>query len=603
MSKIEAGKLRLEELPFAVEELLQEAVRTLAVKAHQKDLELICEVASEIPPWISGDPGRLRQVVLNLVGNAIKFSNAGEIVLRVTPQELTDQFATLHFEVQDTGIGVSPEKQGVIFETFGQADVSTTRKYGGTGLGLAISSQIVHMMNGRIWVESEVGHGSTFHFTGRFAKATPPSITEDLPDSSVLAGVNALVIDDNPTSRRVLDAILRTWNVRPTLTENGTMGLIELETSGKRSEPYRLVLLDAQMPGMDGFEVAAKIQGRSDVAGATILMLTSGGQFAEAERGRKLGIQTFLVKPIRRSELLNAMLRALGHDTRPYPEKTCTNHAQVPGRKLRILLAEDNSVNQQLVVSVLGKEGHTVVVARDGREAVRLHAQDRFDLVLMDVQMPEVNGLDATRQIRNAEQRTGEHIPIIAMTAHAMKSDRERCLAAGMDGYLAKPIVKAELYRTIASRQQDLGAEPDALGAASAAVPSETKAEGDGGNTPQEPSTGVLDKGSALERLGGDKELLFDICGTFLEESPHLLQSVQEAVHDGRAEDVHRLAHTLKGSVSVFGAQKAADAAFRLETIGKNKNLEQAEEALAALTQEMGRLNPEITTLSRQLRS
>jgi signal transduction histidine kinase/CheY-like chemotaxis protein len=597
MSKIEAGKLRLEELPFAVEELLEEATRTLAIKAHQKGLELVCEVASGIPPWVSGDPGRLRQVVLNLVGNAIKFTDAGEIVLRVTPQEIADQSVILHFEVQDTGIGISREKQVIIFEAFRQADVSTTRKYGGTGLGLAISSQIVHMMNGRIWVESEAGQGSTFHFTVRFANAKTPSTTGDRTDSSVLAGVNALVIEDNPTNRRVVDAMLRAWNVRPTLTENGRMGLMELENSEKRGEPYRLVLLDARMPGLDGFEVAAKIQGRPEVADATIMMLTPGGQFAEAERGRKVGIRNFLVKPIRRSELLDAVLRALGHDTHSHAGSVRESNVQVPGRKLRILLAEDNSVNQQLVVSVLGKEGHTVEVARDGREAVRLHAQDRFDLILMDVQMPEMNGLEATRQIRSAEQGTGKHVPIIAITAHAMKSDRERCLATGMDGYLAKPIVKAELFRAIGGRQQGLQGEPEAEG------PPPSVPVLDGGGPPQKTSTGVLDGNSALELLGGDKELLSDVCGTFLEESPQLLRSVQEAVREGRAEDVHRLAHTLKGSVSVFGAQRAAQAALRLETIGRSKDLAQAEEALAALTQEMVLLQPEVTTLGRQLRS
>jgi signal transduction histidine kinase/DNA-binding response OmpR family regulator len=598
MSKIEAGKLHLEQLPFALEELLDGAMRTLAVKAHQKRLELVCEVAPGIPAWVAGDSGRLRQVVLNLVGNAIKFTEAGEIVVRVTPQEITDQHVILHFEVQDTGIGVPPDKQGVIFETFGQADVSTTRKYGGTGLGLAISSQIVHMMNGQIWVESGASRGSTFHFTACFAKAEEAPPLENYATPPLLAGISTLVIDDNSTHRRVLDSMLRAWNMRPVLTDNGRAGLMELEAARKRGEPYRLVLLDAQMPDMDGFEVAAKIQGQSEFAGAIIMMLTSGGQFTEGERCRKLNIPAFLVKPIRRSELLDALLCALGHDVNPHSDTACEDAKPAPGRKLRILLAEDNSVNQRLVVAMLGKEGHTVQVAHDGREAVRFHAQDKFDLILMDVQMPEVNGLEATKQIRSAEQRTGMHTPIIAMTAHAMKSDRERCLAAGMDAYLAKPVGKAELFHTIRCRQRDFAGQPEA-----ALAPPSTLALDGGPEPSQAPSTAVLDENSALELLGGDKELLSDICGTFLEESPQLLQSVQEAVRDGRAEDVHRLAHTLKGSVVVFGAQRAADAALRLEQIGKSKNLEQAEEALAALTQEMARLQPEVTTLGQQLRS
>jgi signal transduction histidine kinase/DNA-binding response OmpR family regulator len=603
MSKIEAGKLQLEEMSFAVDELLEEAMRALALKAHQKGLELVCAVSPDIPSWVSGDPGRLRQVVLNLVGNAIKFTDAGEIVLRVTPQENADHSVVLHFEVQDTGIGISPEKHRVIFETFGQADVSTTRKYGGTGLGLAISAQIVLMMNGRIWVESGAGRGSTFHFTARFAKAEVPAISERHADSAALAGINVLVIDDNATNRRVLDAMLRAWNMRPTLTENGRVGLTELQKSAKSGKPYPLVLLDAQMPGMDGFEVATRIQADPAQDGVIIMMLSSGGQFTEAEWSRQPGVQASLVKPIRRLELLDAMLRALGHAPRSPLGASHASQAQALGRELRILLAEDNPVNQHLVVSVLGKEGHHVEIARDGREAVQLHAQDPFDIILMDVQMPEMNGLEATLQIRNAEQRTGKHIPIIAMTAHAMLSDRERCLAAGMDRYLAKPVVKADLLRVLASHLPNLKAEaaappPPLKMSTTDNTPTATPA-----STTNATPAAVLDGDSALELLGGDKELLSDVCGTFLEESPRLLQSVQEAVHRGRAEDIHRLAHTLKGSVSVFGAQRAVDAALRLEAIGKSKNLEQAEEALAALTDEMALLQPEVSTLGRTLRS
>jgi CheY-like chemotaxis protein len=465
-SKIEADRLEMETVRFALGELLDEVAGTVALSAHNKHLELICEFAPEVPAWVIGDCGRLRQVLLNLVGNAIKFTESGEIVIRASVEEDLGERSRLHFVVQDTGIGIPANKQAEIFEPFRQADVSSTRKYGGTGLGLAICSQIVRLMGGRIWVESEPGRGSQFHFTALFAKAEASEAERGQAEISALDGVNVLVIDDNATNRRLLELILRGWHTNPTMVDNGATGLHEMKIAAEWGNPYGLVLLDAQMPGMDGFEVAAAIQACPQLNGAIVMMLTSSEQFGDAARCRQAGVHSYLIKPIRRSELLHAILRVLGI-SEALPHCAANTFAGLPpspaaanigctalastNPKLRILVAEDNLINRHLAMRLLQGEGHTVVIATNGREAVRMHAEAEFDLIVMDVEMPEMDGFEATREIRRAESAMDKHIPIIAMTAHAMKGDQQRCLAGGMDFYVSKPVRKADLLATISA--------------------------------------------------------------------------------------------------------------------------------------------------------
>ncbi|MGH9362390.1 MAG: response regulator, partial [Thermoanaerobaculia bacterium] len=430
-SKIEAGKLELEMLDFDLREALEDAMAMLAARAHKKGLELLDDVAADVPDALQGDLHRLRQVVVNLIGNAIKFTEQGEVVLRVERDPAPDPIDPvpdgdwLHFSVRDTGIGISPEQQTRMFQAFTQADTSTTRKYGGTGLGLAISARIVERMGGRIWLESEPGRGSTFHFTARFGRAraapTLRAVRAELRDLRVL------VVDDNATNRRILQGMLSNWGMRPTLADGGRAALSALERAREEGEPFAVILLDAMMPEMDGFTLAEQIKLGSQ-AGATLMMLSSAGRREDAERCRALGVAAFLGKPIRQSILLDALMTALA----PAPGEAARleEPALRPSRpSLRLLLAEDNVVNQRLAMSLLEKRGHHVVAADNGREALAALSGGTFDAVLMDVQMPEMDGLEATAAIRAGEQQSGAHIPIIAMTAHAMKGDRERCLA------------------------------------------------------------------------------------------------------------------------------------------------------------------------------
>jgi two-component system sensor histidine kinase/response regulator len=445
-SKIEAGKLTLDPTEFNLQDALTNTLRSLSVRASQKNLELVWGTGRGVPERVFGDAGRLRQVIVNLVGNGIKFTEHGEVAVLVRVQSQQDQSILLHFSVRDTGIGVAPERQKAIFEAFTQADSSMTRRFGGTGLGLSISSRLVKMMGGEIWLESDLGKGSTFHFTTRLG-LTKASQAECAPKEVInLRGLNVLVVDDNSTNRKILNAMLTHWLMQPTIASSGKEGLAILEKAASAGTPFPLILLDAQMPEMDGFRLAEHIKQNPKLAGATIMMLTSAGQRGDAARCRELGIAVYLIKPIRQSELLEAILAALGMPIRKERPSVITRHTlRENRRKLQILLAEDNIVNQQLALRLLEKRGHTVTMAADGGEALSLLKKSPFDLVLMDVQMPVMDGFQATEAIRQGEKNTGGHIPIIAMTAHAMEGDRERCLAAGMDAYISKPINGNEL--------------------------------------------------------------------------------------------------------------------------------------------------------------
>jgi|SRR5580700_98396 two-component system sensor histidine kinase/response regulator len=463
-SKIEAGKIDLETIDFNVRDCLELTLKTLALRAGEKRLELLCEVALNVPELMNGDSNRLRQVVTNLVVNAIKFTEGGEIALTVQTMTEAAHNCILQFTVSDTGIGIPKEKQKSIFDSFSQADASTTRKYGGTGLGLTISARLVALMGGKIWVESEPGRGSAFHFT------MPLGIADDLETKIVnvvppeFRDVKILVVDDNRTNRRILDGMLKRWKMKPTLVEGGEGALAELCAAGEAGNPYRLVLADMHMPGMDGFGLVDRIRQSPELSTATIMMFNSAGRPGDAARRLESGIAAYLLKPIRQSELRQAIARVLGADQQEGPILPITwsssEDSRGPEASLRVLVVEDNPVNQLLLVRLLEKRGHDVQVVVNGLEALQAVKKETFDLVLMDVQMPEMGGMEATVAIRQNEKSGRLHTPIIALTASTTKGDRDKCLASGMDGYLAKPIrtleLDALLARHIAHRMEQV---------------------------------------------------------------------------------------------------------------------------------------------------
>jgi two-component system sensor histidine kinase/response regulator len=551
-SKIEAGKLDLDTTTFALRDHLEETARSFAVSAATKGLELVCDIRPEVPHDVVGDPTRLRQVIVNLLGNAIKFTDRGEVVLHVEVEGKENQNLTLHFAIQDSGIGISKDKQSLIFEAFAQADSSSRRKYGGTGLGLTISSRLVEMMGGRIWVESEAGHGSTFHFTALFQLPQKSVIRKERDSQATLDNIHVLVVDDNPTNRRILERTLSQWGMRPTLTDSGWTALAALKRSKEQGDPVSLLLLDAQMPGMDGFSLAAKIQQDPNLPTSTVMMLTSGGQRGDAGRCREVGISAYLTKPVRQVELREAILKVLGMREKTEDQKLVTRHSlREARRQLRVLLAEDNPINRELAVRLLSKRGHSVTVAANGKQAVAAVESESFDVVLMDVQMPEMDGFEATAAIRELEKARDKHTPIIAMTAHAMKGDRERCLAAGMDAYISKPIQFDELLEVTESFVDFVPAL-------------------------EEPPEEAWDSELALARVGGDQVLLADVAKIFCEQSPKLLAAVQTAIAKESLVDLRRAAHSLRSAIVTFSAQGASDAAAKLEEFSRPEDFEQA---------------------------
>jgi two-component system, sensor histidine kinase and response regulator len=582
-SKIEAGKLHLEEVDFDLRDSLGDTMKTLALRAQQKGLELACFIPRDVPDRVAGDPGRLRQVVVNLVGNAIKFTERGEVVVRVENAAQGPDGAFLHFAVQDTGIGIHKEKQQAIFNAFEQADASTTRRYGGTGLGLAISSRLVSLMGGRIWVESTPGQGSTFHFTARLGLPKGPALSRVMGRPATLRGLPVLVVDDNATNRRILEEVLSNWGMEPTLVDNGRAALDEMRRVAAAGKPFPLVLLDVMMPEMDGFTLAEHIKRHPELVGTPILMLSSSDRRADSTRCKELGIATYLTKPVKQSELLDAILTAVGTLPSPAPAAAAPGGPHEPPREsarpLRILLAEDNAVNQKLAVRLLEKQGHTVAVADTGAAALAALEHATFDLLLMDLQMPEMDGFEATALIRTREKTTGRRLPIVAMTAHAMKGDRERCLGAGMDGYISKPIHAQELFETIANLPPR---------AARAEQPSPGRGPGEA----------FFDPAAALARLNNDPDLLQELAKTFLDDAPRMLQDVREAVADDDAPKLQRCAHSLKGAVAIFAEGGAYRAALALETLGRSANLAHAAETLAILEKELQRLYPALARLT-----
>jgi two-component system sensor histidine kinase/response regulator len=454
-SKIEAGKIEMESLDFDLNDCIEATLKTHLLQAHEKGLELLCEVAAGVPQWVTGDPGRLRQILNNLVGNALKFTQEGEVGLRVQADVVEETASTLHFIVSDTGVGIPADKLAVIFDAFGQADTSTTRQYGGTGLGLTIARRMVELMGGRMWVESAPGKGSRFHFTLRLGTTARQTVEPESSASPViLVGIKVLIVDDNSTNRRILHTMVERWGMKATSVGDGEQALNELSAADRIDDPYELVLTDMHMPNMDGFRLAGQIVERIKHSTATIMMITSGGQRGDATRCQELGIGAYLVKPIRAAELQRAIIRLLQAKREPLlapiivPSSMRNKGQSLKG--LNILLAEDNLVNQKVATRLLEKRGHRVTLAATGEEALAALAQQSFDLVLMDVHMPGTDGIQATLRIREREKLTGLHQTVIAMTALAMKGDRDRCIASGMDGYLSKPIDLQQLDDVLA---------------------------------------------------------------------------------------------------------------------------------------------------------
>ncbi len=598
-SKIETGKLQFERVPFSIEECVAHAVKSLAVRADQKQLELAYHLHPELPEAVLGDPDRLRQVLMNLIGNAIKFTDTGEVVLEVGPEPPSStcsatpggsrEAVRLHFSVRDTGIGIPVDKQRSIFEAFTQADSSTTRRYGGTGLGLSISKRLVGLMGGAIWVESEPDQGSTFHFTARFAPTQAPPRTVPRADLADLHGMPVLVVDDNATNRRILQELLFHWGLNPTLVPSGRAALEALRRSAEAGQPYSLALLDAMMPEMDGFTLAETIRRDSRLAQTVLVMLSSAGHPEHVVRAGEIGLDAYLSKPVRPSELFDRIAQIFHGHSLLHPSadlaagagKTSAQPASAE-HPLRILLAEDNLVNQRLAVRLLARHGHTVILANNGEEAVAQWERQPVDVVLMDIQMPVCNGFEAAQTIRRREQEghltaegtNGRHTPIVALTALAMAGDRERCLAAGMDGYVSKPLRAEELFRVLEEVTPESAAsltECPAITEADAPLP-------------------PLDIASLAERFSDDPDLLRELAGLFLQETPALLTSAQEALSRGDSSALAFSGHTLKGMASSLCAPAVVEAARRLEHAGRDQQLNAAAPALRELDQALKEL-------------
>ena len=598
-SKIEAGKLELDPAEFSLRQVLGETLRALALRAHKKGLELVCQIQPDVPDALFGDAGRLRQILLNLVGNAIKFTEEGEVVVRIeagptdgaaerdSPEGRSGPSQVLGFSVSDTGIGIPLDKQQKIFQAFEQEDNSMTRRYGGTGLGLSIAMRLVALMHGEIGVESEPGRGSTFRFTARFG------LQPDQPDRPLvrplveLQGLRVLIVDDNATNRRILEGWFRGWRTEPAMVADGLEAFDALWRASASGRPFPLVVLDARMPDIDGLVLAERILQSPELSQTRVVLLTSDDLHGEVARFRELGIAAYTMKPVQQDELLEIIYRVL---SRPEPIETpaalpacpsggdAPSHAPAePAAALRILLAEDNDFNQQLIDHLLRRRGHDVVVARDGRKALEALDHSSFDLMLLDIQMPELDGFQVIEVLRRREQTAGGHLPVVALTAHAMKEDRERCLQAGMDDYLSKPIRAAEFFavidRVLAGRL-----------ASEAPLASST-----------EPGI-LVDPDTLLAACDDDPVLLGKLIRVFQSNVPGSLARVQEAITRQDPAQLRESTHQLRGLLSTF-SPKAAQAAALLEAMGAGGELGDAASAFETLADMIDRLGPLLESL------
>ena len=580
-SKIESGKFELDPQTFQLRESRCETMKTLAARAREKNLELYWHISTDIPDWLIGDPGRLRQILVNLVGNAIKFTDHGEVGVIVEMVSRTESLAVLHFSVRDTGIGIPLEKQSVIFDAFTQADISTTRSYGGTGLGLSISKQLVQLMGGELALNSVENAGSTFYFTIELPVTVAPAEASDNTESVKLDGLRALVVDDNPTNRRILEEVLRGWKMIPTLADGGPAALDELHKAADENKPFDLILTDCHMPKMDGFMFVEELKKFPELARSVIMMLTSSDRPGASAHCTDLGIAATLLKPLKQSELRETIVKTLGLADRHQATLTAGQSASKPSiaQHLRVLMAEDNLINQRVATRFLNKLGHSVRVVDNGEKAIRALQEDEFDVVLMDIQMPVMDGFKATTAIRKQEELTGHHIPIIAMTAYAMSGDRERCLTAGMDDYVSKPINEASVAKACSLITK--------FNRSSVDVAVSNKIQEDAEIVPDQL---VFDFPAALKRFEGDGEFVNEICGLILNSVPELISSLKSAVEQQDCESAGKAVHTIKGSVSNFCAEPTYHAAMRLEQICHEHQLNQLEAGCLDLVREVDRL-------------
>jgi len=583
-SKIEAGKLELDPVRFNIRDVLQDSIKSLGIRAAQKRLELACRVENDVPDELFGDPVRLRQIVLNLVGNALKFTEHGEIVVRARVESVSGQNISLHFSIRDTGIGIPRAKHGSIFESFTQADGSMNRKYGGTGLGLTISARLVAMMEGRIWVESEVGKGSTFHFTSQYRFISHSEHRAEAPAVIAWNNLPALVVDDNETNRRILFEMLQHWGMKPTLAESGKSALVALHAVKDTTDPFPLILVDAHMPEMDGFVLAERIVAMPEFQDSSVIMLTSAGQPRDAQRCRELGLASYLTKPVGQSELLDVISGALGRTAGRTLRKGSESRLPLPPAKrgLSILLAEDNVVNQKLAVLLLERRGHTVTVAGNGHEALAALRKQDFDACLMDIQMPGLNGLETTAAIRSRENGTSRHLPIIAMTAHAIKGDREICLRSGMDAYLSKPVRADQLFQAIESLVISQSARCAMVSPIS---------------KPDVP----FDEGEFLARMDGSHEVCVQIAEAFLAECPRLMSALSASLKRKDASELAGVAHALKGAIANFTGCTAMRSVVRLEQLAKEADLQLAAEVFKGLESEINVLLKSLQSFARTM--
>jgi len=564
-SKIEAGRMELDHADFSLRETVDDAVTSLAMRAHQKGLELLSDIAGDVPDALIGDAGRLRQVLINLVGNAIKFTEHGEVIVTVTRDGEEADKTLLHLAVTDTGIGVPADKQALIFEAFSQADGSTTRRFGGTGLGLAISAKLVAIMGGRIWVDSIPGVGSTFHFTIEVAHQRNHV---PRPAASELRGLSVLVVDDNATNRHIFERTLLKWGMEPALADGGEAAVAAVRKAQASGRPFDLVLLDVQMPGLDGFATAERLRADAGAGAPTIMMLTSSDSMGDAARCRAIGVDCYLVKPVRQAALRDAMLKAI--NAMPAAATAASERSWAAHRpSRRILLAEDNVVNQRVAVGILEKAGHTVVLARNGREALEALAAGAFDLILMDMQMPEMGGAEAMGIIRQREQGSQTRVPIIALTAHAMTGDREKCLAAGADAYIAKPLSPNGLLDQI-----DAMTNGAAVPNGPSAPPAFHAADQGPGTTPSTNRAELLRH--LIESVGDDPGLQNEIIGLFQNEAPRQLEAIRVALAAGDGQATAIAAHTFRGSAANFGPGTLVESLKAVEIAAKSGNLTQA---------------------------
>jgi two-component system, sensor histidine kinase and response regulator len=591
-SKIEAGKFELDHADFSLRAVLNETLRALALRAHKKQLELICRLAPDVPDALVGDAGRLRQVLLNLVGNAIKFTEQGEVIVRVSADKLSVSSSPgpavcLSFEVQDTGIGIPPDKQTKIFQAFEQADNSTTRRYGGTGLGLSIASHLVKLMGGQIAVQSAPGQGSIFQFRVSFQRQPEAAPCGDLLPQVDLRGLRVLIVDDNATNRLILEEWLRAWQTEPTAVADGLTALTSLWRGVAVGQPFAVALLDGRMPGVDGLDLAETIAQSPELENCRIILLTSEDHPGSLDRHRELGIAAVAMKPIPQEELLQTICRVLNtsagsgqwavdsEDTASSELRTA--HSSLPPG-LRILVAEDDELNQQVIQHFLLRQGHDVHMARDGRQALAALEQGPFDLLLLDVHMPELDGFRVIDTLRRREQSTGAHLPVVALTARSMMEDRERCLQAGMDEYLAKPIRRPELFAAI---ERVLARRPPAA----AILPAKMQ------------DASLLDAATLLTACDGDAALLGQMIAVFQAVAPTHLSNVGQAVDHGNAAAVRESVHKLRGLVAPFSVA-AAEVAWGLEQMASTGRLDGAEEHRARLANMIQDLGPLLTDLS-----